>query len=314
MDQHRTHRLFGPVLAVAVLGASGCPDGGRDRSPQRSASQIVVRDHLGHTVTLPRPARRIASLSPSNTETLFAVGCGDSVVLRDKVSNHPPEATRLPSTNPFNLSPEHVAGFSPDLVLLSHADASRVEALRRLGIPVAVFYPRTLEQVAASVEMMGKLCGAADRAGKLANTLRRQVAAVRKAVAGRPRPTVYIETDGTDPVKPWTAGTDSFVSRMVEAAGGDNVLEGLKKPFVQINAEEILSRDPDVILVMAVAGNVLGRGRELLTARTGWSSLKALKRQNGVVDSIHPDLISRPGPRLVKGLKALARALHPGVL
>ena len=296
----------GLVLLLVLL--PGCERTNPPTKTSLRGPRIV--DDLGHTVALARPARRIASLSPSNTEVLFALGCGAKIVLRDKVSSHPPGVLKIPATSPFNLSVEHVAGYSPDVVLLSHADAAQISTFGRIGLPVATFDPRTLEQVYGNIRAMGTLCGAGARAEALVRQMRQRASRVMGAVKGRPRPTVYIETDGADPIKPWTAGTGSFVNYLLGLAGGKNLLARLERPYVQINAEEVLAGDPDHVLLMGVTGKTCGRGLELLRGRPGWTGLRAIRR-GSVIDSIHPDLLSRPGPRLVQGLEGLARALHP---
>lgn len=301
------------VLLVLSLALSGCPEprpASKGKAPGPGA--VRVTDDLGREVVLSAPALRVASLSPSNTEILFALGCGGAVVLRDTVSSYPEAVKALPATSPFRLSPEHVAGFSPDLVLLTHADLSRVAALRRVGLTVATYDPRTLKQLHRSVAAIGALCGQPARARELITTLRAQTEAVRAAVAGRPAPLVYVETDGSDPLKPWTAGTDSFVNQVLEAAGGRNLVRSTR-PFLQINAEEVFTGNPDFILLMGVERRPGANGLALLRRRPGWKDLAAVKAGR-VIDTIHPDLISRPGPRLMQGMQALARALHPGAL
>ncbi len=302
-----------PALALALapaLALAGCPSPAKKAPPTRAA--ITVTDDLGRQISLQGPARRIASLSPSNTEILFAVGCGEAVVLRDKVSSYPEAVRRLPATSPFRLSPGHVAGFSPDLVLLTHADATRVAALRRVGLTVATFDPRSLDQLYRGVAAIGALCGAPGKARALVASMRGEIRRVAAAVRGLARPVVYVETDGTDPLKPWTAGAESFVSQALHAAGGKNLVQ-VERPFLQISAEEVLTGAPDYILIMGVDPKVEVPGLQLLRQRPGWASLEAVKGGR-VIDSIHPDLISRPGPRLVRGVLALARALHPGAL
>jgi len=299
------------LLGLWCLALWGCdrPAGKAEPDPARGGIQIT--DDQGHKVSLSGPARRIASLSPANTESLFAMGCGEAIVLRDTVSTFPAATRKIPATNPFNISPEHVAGFSPDLVLLSHADPLRLAALRRLKLQVAVFEPRTLQQLYQNIRSIGRLCGATDQARDLVAQMQRRVEAVAERVWGRPRPMIYIETDGSDPLKPWTCSSRSFVGHMVRLAGGENLIRGKEKRYLQINAEEVLTGRPDYILMMAVAKGVRGRGVKLLRARPGWDQLPAV-RQGKIIDEIHADLISRPGPRLMQGLELLARAIHPG--
>jgi iron complex transport system substrate-binding protein len=293
-------RLLGCLLALASCKVDGEP----------ATGPIRVVDDLGHDVALLRPARRIASLSPSNTEILFALGCGEHIVLRDSVSTYPPRARRLPATSPFSLSPEHVAGFTPDLVLLSHVDAARLRALTQVGLVAASFDPRTVEQLQANIRAIGTLCGAATGAERLAARIGQQVARISTAVRGRPPPLVYIETDGSDPLKPWTAGPGSFVDQLLRLAGGRNLAASLGRPYAQISAEEVLGGRPDVVLLMSVEAARTGQGAVRLRSRPGWSALEAVRRGR-IVDGIDADLISRPGPRLTDGLDALARALHP---
>lgn len=295
-----------PVLLLLALPA--CKRPGPAQKPMAGGVRIV--DDLGNEVLLRRPARRIASLSPSNNEILFAIGCGDQVVLRDKASSYPPRVQKLPATSPFTLSAEHVAGYSPDLVILSHADAAQIATFRRVSLPVATFDPVTIKQVYGNIRAMGTLCGASARAEALVRRMQTRVQRITRAVQGRKRPSVYIETDGADGLKPWTAGPGSFVDYLVGQARGRNLVARVARPYVQINAEEVLVGDPDFILLMGVTGNQQGKGLQLLRARPGWGQLRAV-RQGKIIDSIHPDLISRPGPRLVQGLEALARALHP---
>jgi len=306
------HRLA--VVSIAA-GLAACDRCSAPPPPliQTTPSAIKVRDDRGIRIELSRPARRIASLSPSNTEILFALGCGDRVVLRDRRSSYPVEARKLPATNPFQISPGHVAGFKPDLVLLSHGAGARLAALRRLGLPVAVFVPKTLDGVCANIRAVGTLCGASARAGELVADFKNRVRRAVLSVKGRSRPTVFIETDGTDPLKPWTAGAGSFVDRLVHMAGGRNIAGKLDRPYAQISAEEVLHQNPDVILLMspthAKVGGSPGGGLARLRGHVGWSDLPAV-RQGRVIDNIDPDLLSRPGPRLVDGLEALTRALH----
>jgi len=260
-------------------------------------------------VSLKSPARRIASFSPSNTEILYAIGCGHKIVLRDSASDFPSTASSIPSTNAFQLSPEHIAGFSPDLLLLSHLDTGRIKPLLQLGFRVAVFDPTSLKQVFANIQKIGQLCGANAPARNLINQLRQRLHHIQKTIAQiQEPPRIFIEVDGSDPWRPWTAGSSSLISDLLRLAGMINIANALKQPYARINIETILSQQPDFILLMDVIGHS-SSGILALKSRPGWATLNAIRRGN-VIDHIHPDLLSRPGPRLLDGLEALIQAVY----
>jgi iron complex transport system substrate-binding protein len=310
MIQLRCTVIYLMMLWLLAISAN-CQQTG---SSKQETCAIQISDDLHQSIKLNNPATRIVSLSPSNTEILFALGCGARVVLRDTTSDFPPQAHQLPATNPFQLSPEHVAGFSPDLVIVSQTDPLKLRALQNLGLTVASFIPRNIDDIFRSIQAIGYLCGAQHRAQPLIEKLKKRVYRVARAVRGRPHPKVYIETDGSNPQKPWTAGPGSFVDQVVQLAGGQNHMAGIKQPYAQISAEELLLRQPEVILLMNVenhSGTPPKRsGLARLKARPGWLALSAVQKER-VIESIPADLLSRPGPRLIDGLEKLARALHP---
>lgn len=300
-------RHHSPPLILVVfflLPFLGCRASER---PAAAAYGVKVIDDLGQQVLLAKPARRIVALSPSNVEILFAVGCGESLVLRDKLSSFPPQVKKIPATDGFRLSAEHIAGYAPDLVLLSHADISRIAALRALGIAVASFDPRTVQQVGRNIVAVGSLCGARRKALRLAADMQAEVQQIRQLVKGTSRQMVYVELDGSDPLKPWTAGPGSFVQQLIDIAGGVNVGHRLSRPYAQIGVEEVIRSKPQVaVLTLSTPGT----GKAVLAKRPGWTALATLSSDR-VVDGLQAPLLTRPGPRLVHGLRALAEALHP---
>ncbi|MCK5798962.1 MAG: ABC transporter substrate-binding protein, partial [Deltaproteobacteria bacterium] len=182
----RRRGLLRVVVAILLIAAPTALTACRARSAtQEVEATIVVRDGRGRAVRLPRPARRIAALSPSAVEILFRLGCGARVVLRSKMANFPPRARSIPSTDGLRLAAEHIVGFRPDLVLLSHLDPSGVAALEGLGIPVGVFEPRSIEEVFGDMETLGRLCGASGmRLRQEVATLRHRAEAIDRRVAG----------------------------------------------------------------------------------------------------------------------------------
>lgn len=296
------------IVIVGVVCA--CSLGGGCRSEKHgriSAAALQVTDDLGRSIRLEHPARRIASLSPAATEIAFALGCGPRVVVRDGASDYPPAARVLPATNAFQISTEHIAGFRPDVVLTSHLDASRARGLEHLGFRVAVFDPSSLEGVYRNIQAIGSLCGRPVAARALVARMRRRIGLVEQRSHSVARPAVYFELDGSDPLRPWTIGSRSFISDVLRLAGGRNVFETLERPAAQVGAESILQRAPEVI-VLNVEPSAATAARQAVLARAGWKSVPAV-RQGLVIASISPALLTRPGPRLSEGVARLAEVL-----
>lgn len=294
------------LLLALLLGACAQP---ATPAATPTPSPIVMTDGLGRTVTLAAPAQRVISLAPSNTEILFAVGAGGQVVGRDNFSNYPPEALELPGLGDFmGFSIEQMVALQPDLVLLAEIHPPElVKSLEDAGL--TVYYlknPLTIEEMYPMLITVGELTGHKAEAEALVSRLSVRVAAVQQKLAGiERRPTVFYEIDGTDPSKPWTTGSGTFIDTLLEMAGAENVGRAMGSQYGQMSIEALLEADPDFILL----GDAnFGVTPEQVTARAGWNELTAVKE--GRVLPFNDDLASRPGPRLVDGLEELVRILH----
>ena len=276
-----------------------------------TSSEISLVDGLGREVSLESPATRIVSLSPSNTELLYAVGAGDQVVGRDTFSDYPEEASNLPDVgggySDYNL--EEIVSLDPDLVLAAEINtAELVQSIEDLGFPV--FYisnPGTFDDLYTNIENVGKLTGHSETAQIVITDAKDRVDAVVSAIAKTDTtPTVFYELDATDPTKPYTAGPDTYYSTLIDMAGGKNIGDALTSSWAQISLEELVIQDPDIILL---GDSLYGITPESVGEREGWSTLTAIKEGN--VLPFDDNLLARPGPRLVDGLEALAKVLHP---
>jgi len=295
--------LFGLLTLTLVLAACA-------PAAEPASTGMTFTDGLGRTVNLPSPAQKVVSMAPSNTEILFAIGAGPQVVGRDEFSDYPAEARSLPSIGGSmgQYSYEQVAALKPDLVLASGINTpEQVKALEDLGI--TVFYlgnPSTLEEMYANLELIAQLTGREEQAAALVESLKARVIAVDDKLAGAAdKPVVFYEIDASDPNKPYTTGPGTFIDLLIARAGGVN-LPGLTDAYPQVSLEQIVLADPAVILL----GDALyGTTPEIVAARAGWSEITAVK-ENRVLP-FDDNLVSRPGPRLVDGLEALAQAIHP---
>ncbi|MBN2386329.1 MAG: cobalamin-binding protein [Anaerolineales bacterium] len=275
-------------------------------------SSITLTDGLGREVRLPGPAQRIISLAPSNTEILFYVGAGTQLIGRDEVSDYPPEALDLPTVGGWSgFSTETIVALEPDLVLAGEINSPElVAALEGLGLTVYFLAnPITLEEMYTNLEIIAALTGHEAETASLVESLHRRVAAVDDLVATVPesdRPTVFYEFDASDPALPYTYGPGTFGDLLIRRAGGSNAGGQLDGLWVQMPAETLLVIDPQIIILGDAAW---GESPGTVAARPGWDALSAV--QTGMIFPFDDNLVSRPGPRLVDGLEALARLLHP---
>ncbi len=273
------------------------------------STSITLADGLGRTVTLARPAQRVVSLTPAGTEILFAVGAGAQVVGRDMFSDYPAEAAAVQdiggSMGDYNL--EAIVALQPDLVLAGGINPPElVASLENLGLTVYFLSnPASMEEMYTKLETVAQLTGHESETAALVESLTARVAAVDEKL--RPlssAPTVYYELDAT----PYTAGPGSFVDMLIRRAGGINIGAALQGEWATISLEELLVQDPSIIIL---GDSAWGESPETVAARPGWNALTAV--QTGQVFPFDDNLVSRPGPRWVDGLEALARLLHPGV-
>lgn len=288
------------LLAGAAIIVPAC-----DADDPRGAAEIRVRDGAERIVALDRPAGRVVSLMPSVTEWVIALGAADRLVARTDYDDHPATA-ELPSVGGgLDPSVEWLATRRPDLVIAWPDAPSRslVGQLEALGIAV---YQAPTETIAEALDVardLGVLLGREDAAAAAIAEVGAGLDSVRRAVAGRPRPDV-LYLIGLDP--PMAAGPGTFVDELLGIAGGRNVLEGAGQRWPRVSVEEVVARDPDVIIVAAASGEDAVAG---LAGRPGWRGLEAVRE--GRVHAVSPDQVNRPGPTLAASAALLARLLHP---
>jgi len=273
---------------------------------------VTLTDSLGREVTLDAPPARIVTLAPSNTETLFALGAGDLLVGRDNFSDYPPEALEVESIGSLypQVNAEAIVALEPDLVLAAGVtNADDVIGLGDLGL--TVFATRTdtqLEDIYKDILDVGQLVGRPTEAEALVADLRaREEAVTSKTDEAAERPRVFYEIDASDPARPWTAGPGSFIDQMLTLAGGDNVGQAGADDYFQISLEELVAQDPEVIILGSATYG--GQTPETVAARAGWESITAVAANN--IHIFEDNLVSRPGPRVIDGLEALAKLIHP---
>jgi iron complex transport system substrate-binding protein len=295
--------IFCTLAAVALalaLGAAAC-----------SQDTVgAVTDNQGREVQLDGIPERIVSHVPSITETLFALGLGDSIVGVSDYCDYPEEAKEKEIVGGYYTpSIEKIAALDPDLVL-TDGYAADIEKLDALGIPYMVLEPQDFDGLLANIELLGRITGTEGEAGDLVGEIEERIEAVVAAVADAPRPRVFYVFDATELSKPWTVGPGSFIDGLILLAGGENVAAQSGEPWLQFSIEALVDVDPELILVDTSMGTAMVSLEELRQA-AGWKGTTAIS--TGRMSTIDGDLINRHGPRLVEGLEEMARIFHPGL-
>lgn len=278
--------------------------------PEPTSEPIVLTDALGRELVFANPVQHIVSIAPSNTEILFAVGAGDLLVGRDDFSDYPEAAIEVPSIGSTygDLNVEAIVGLDPDLILVADINPpEQIQAMEEVDLLVFVLgNPSDFEGLFENLEIVGILTGHEAEAQALVEGLRTRFDNITSILAGVEPVRLFYEIDGSDPSAPWTTGSSTFQQLIFELAGGDNIASDLEG-WGQLSLEEIIVRDPEVILFGT--GPFVPTTVEILSSRPGWGDITAVKE--GQVFGVNTDLLDLPGPRLIEGLEAVAKILHP---
>ena len=274
---------------------------------------IIAIDDLGTEIVLAKPAQKIISISPSLTEILFSVGAGDRLIGRDSNSMYPEEAAAAVDLGGMwdGIPVEDILAMEPDLILAGEIYAEdAITDLRDLGL--IVYWqknPEDFEGLYKNIRDIAALTGTEDLADELIISMTDRVSELDDQLASVEYiPLVFYELDASDPANPYTPGAGTFISFIISRAKGLNLGDNLDGAWVQVSSEELLSQNPDIILL---ADALYGITAEMVAERAGWGEIKAVS--DGEIYSFDPFILSVPGPRLVDGFEQVAEILHPEV-
>jgi iron complex transport system substrate-binding protein len=274
-----------------------------------SKTAVAAAAIVALTIVARADATRVVSIIPATTEMLFAMGAGDRVVGVGSYDRFPPEVDKLPRVGAL-LDPdvERIIALRPDLVVLYGTQAELRKSLDRASIPYYAYTHRGLADITGTMRSLGARVGVAKQAEALAARVERQLADVRKRVAGKPRPrTLLVFGRDTGTLRNIDAsGGDGFLHDMLEAAGGADVLGDVHQQSVMMSTEMILGRAPDVIIELRYA-----RG-DAAADMTAWNTLPSVPAvRNRRVYQLRGEEFVVPGPRVAAATEQLARTLHP---
>jgi iron complex transport system substrate-binding protein len=292
------------ALAAAALAVSVTAAAGGSSAPVQSPFPVTITTPTGKVTIAKRPTR-IVSLSPTATETLFAIGAGPQVVAVDDQSDYPKKAPRT-TLSGFTPNVEAIASYRPDLVVTSYNPRGLTESLNRLRIPV-IFHdaPKTFAGAYQQIRQLGLVTGRSQGAARVTRGMKTRIGRIVAAARAKTsRLSVYHELTPDY----FSASSKSFVGQVYSVLGLENIADEADAAgtgYPQLSAEYIVSSSPDLIVL---ADSICcGQKPSTVAARPGWDRISAVR--TGSIVRVHDSIASRWGPRLTSFFRALSSAL-----
>ena len=283
------------VLGILFIVFFSCPASGAD-----------FTDALKRKISLPQTPQRIVSLVPSVTEILFKLDLKKRIVAVTDFCTYPVAAQKLPSVGGYvDPSLESILLHKPDLVIAA-ADMNRPALIRRLEllkIPVYIVYPRTVEETLTTIRNIGQITGEKLAGERLANLIVSRIQKIQLQISKLRKPTT-LECVMLQPLT--VAGPDTFIDDIIRISGGRNVVPKGPSRYPTWNTEALLTTNPETIIVSAYPGQP--NPQHFFDS---WSQLQAVRHKR--IIRVNADWIHRPGPRMILGIEALAKGLHPDI-
>jgi iron complex transport system substrate-binding protein len=310
-------RRFKGLLALLVvfalmfsLAACSTNNATKPQDTSQTATEIVktqfplkVTDFLGREVTIEKEPQRIVSLAPSTTELIYALGAGNKVVGVTDFDNYPPEVKDVPKVGGFKgPNVEAITAQKPDIIFASTLSGKeQMESLEKMGIPVVMLEAKNIDQIYQSIKIIGQITGTEKKGEELIKQMQDKIKEINDKVKDLPKVSVFylVSLDGN-----WTAGKGTFIDELINLAGGKNVAEDVNG-WAQYSVEELVKKNPDVIITSPHAGDVKD-----IKNMAGYKDTNAVKNDKIFVIS-NDDIISRASNRIVLGLEEIAKFLHP---
>jgi len=287
------------LLFACILLLPACKSTILQKSEEGKMRDIA--DDLGRKIKIPENIERAVSLAPNLTENIFSVGAGDRLVGVTSFCNFPEDANKIAKVgDTINPNIEAIIALKPQVVFVS--TASQIEnftkTLEQQNIAVFVTAPKDLNGILANLRQLGDIFGTTERTTILLNELQEKIIATDEKVAGKTKVKTFVQIS-KEPL--FTIGKDSFLTEIIERAGGTSVTKDVATAYPKLSKETALALNPDVI--------ILSESPDNLEPNDVFKNSNAVK--NKKVFKINADLLSRPSPRLIDALEQLTEALHP---
>ncbi len=282
-----------PILFFAACQSKNLPQ-------QNAVVAREIADDLGRKISIPEKVERVVSLAPNLTENIFAVGAGDRIVGVTSFCNYPADAAKIEKVGD-TISPnmETIVRLKPQIVFVS--TASQIEnftkTLEQQNIAVFVTNPKNLDDVFTNLRQLGEIFGTQTKTAELLNDLQSRVIAVDESVKNKSKIKTFVQIS-REPL--FTIGKDSFLTEIIERAGGESATKTVATAYPKLSKETALALNPEAIILSDSEDN--REPNEVFAASPAMKNKKIYR--------INADIISRPSPRIVNALEQIAADLQ----
>lgn len=285
-------------------GTSSTDNNGKNESLKNTTYPLKLKDSTNKEITIQSQPKRIVSLSPNFTETIFALNKQNTLVGRTDFCNYPKEVSKIQSVGTIiDPNVEKIVELKPDLVIASNlTKPDNLKKLEQLNIKVLTFSKtESFENTYSMIKTVGKILNSNPKAYDIVSNMKEKVKNVQEKVKEKKSPTVYyVVSYGTS--GDFTAGRDTFIGKMIDMAGGKNAASDITG--WNYSLEKLVEKNPDIL----ICSDKLNSKNGIKSAK-GYKDLDAVKKNK--LFEIDEDIISRQGPRLADGLETLAKIIHP---
>lgn len=318
----KVYSLLAALMLIGLLAACGNNESmeeGKQGNTEPKTEQVAkdsfpvtLKDAADKEITIEKKPEKIISLIPSNTEILYALGAGDEVVGVSENDNYPEDVKDKEQVAGLELNIEKIISLKPDLVL-AHGSAgdmweSGLKQLEDSGITVLVVHnAESFDEVYDTIDFIAKATGHTEEASDTINDMKAKLDEIEKKAADikeEDQKSVFVEISPAPEI--YAAGKNTFMDEMLKTINAKNSVQ--EEGWPMINEEAIIKMNPEVIIVNY---NYVDNAVDQVLDREGWQDVAAIKGKQ--VYTVDENLVSRSGPRIVEGVKELAKAVYPDV-
>ena len=303
-SSNNTDTTAATTAAAETTAATSVP-----QTETTASAGRTITDMAGRTMTFDGPAERVVVLTASDCEILYAVGAGDMVVGRGTYCDYPAEVESVPVlSSGSDTNVEEIIALDPQAVLMSTMSQplEQIEALEAAGIHCVITEAATIDEVYTAIELIGSLTGKTENAAAVIAEMKATFEDIQSKVTGDGSKTVYFEVSPLE-YGLWTAGSGTFMDELAAMLGLTNAFADVSD-WGEVSEEQVIERDPDYIVTIAMYFGEGPTPEEEILSRTGWQGMTAI--QNNTILNADSDEISRPGPRLAKAAKILYNFIY----